>query len=36
MDSTWQVMANVGFKPTERFFIFGGYRAVGQGFKDSG
>ena len=36
MDSTWQVMANVGFKPTERFSIFGGYRAVGQDFKDSG
>ena len=36
MDFTWQAMANVGFKPTERISIFGGYRALGQDFKDAG
>jgi hypothetical protein len=36
MDFTWQAMANIGFKPTERISIFGGYRALGQDFKDAG
>ncbi len=29
-------MANVGFKPAERISLFGGYRALGQDFKDAG
>ncbi len=36
MDFTWQAMANVGFKPAEWISIFGGYRALGQDFKDAG
>lgn len=36
MDFTWQAMANVGFKPAEWISIFGGYRAIGQDFKDAG
>ncbi len=36
MDFTWQAIANVGFKPTEWISIFGGYRALGQDFKDAG
>ena len=29
-------MANVGFKPVKWISIFGGYRALGQDFKDAG
>jgi len=36
MDLTWQAMGHVGFKATEWFSIWGGYRALGQDFKDSG
>ena len=36
MDSTWQAMANIGFKPADWISLFGGYRALGQDFKDTG
>ena len=36
MDSTWQAMANLGFKPAESISIFGGYRALGQDFDNAG
>jgi len=36
MDFTWTAMAHVGFNPTERISIVGGYRALGQDFKDAG
>ena len=36
MDLTWQVMANVGFKPAQWISIWGGYRALGQDFDKAG
>ncbi len=36
MDFTWTAMAHVEFKPAEWISIFGGYRALGQDFKDTG
>ncbi len=36
MDFTWQVMANVGWKPAQWISIWGGYRALGQDFDNAG
>jgi hypothetical protein len=36
MDFTWQTMANVGWKPTERISLWFGYRVLGQDFDEAG